>query len=281
MTGESGGRDRPHAPERVREPDPVGEPEIVVFDSPAALANAACDRVTAALEAAVRERGVAHFVLTGGSSPVALYRLLAERRDVPWADVHLWWGDDRLVPSDHPESNAGLVEDTLLRADEEKTRGAPVPADNVHPFPVLDGLGRGDDGTWIAATYAEEMLRHVPSPDGRPIVDLMLLGVGPDGHVLSVFPGSPALGPDAPLALAVPAPEHVAPHLARVTLRASVTRDARALLVLVPDGAKAPIAARALEGPRDQVAVPAVIARRRGATWMLTRESAAGLRRTA
>lgn len=256
-----------------------GEPQVLVFEDAAALAVAAAERVATAVRAAVAERGSAHLALSGGSSPIGLYRRLAARRDLPWYAVHLWWGDDRFVPPDHPESNVALVRDTLLWADAETVHGAAVPAENVHPFPILAALEARQGPAWVAETYAQEIQRHVPSVDGRPAFDVMLLGVGPDGHVMSVFPGSAALAVDAPLALAFPAPTEVEPHLPRVTLRARVVDDARTLLVLVPDGAKAAIVARALEGRRNVARCPAQIARRAGATWLLTRDAAGALRR--
>ncbi len=259
----------------VGEPAEVGEPTVVIYDDADALALAAADWITHALDEAIRERGVAHFAVAGGSSPVATYRVLADRQDIPWAAVHLWWVDDRLVPPDHPASNTALVLDTLLRVDIETVHGAPIPAAQVHPFPILAGLQGGHGADWVAEAYAEEILRHVPAPDGRPRFDVMLLGLGPDGHTMSAFPGSPALAPDAPLVLAVPAPEHLEPHLARVTLRAHVADDARTLLMLVPDGAKAGILERVLEGKRDEAALPAQVARRAGASWLLTRAAAA------
>jgi 6-phosphogluconolactonase len=255
--------------------DGIGEPTVVIYDDADALASAAADRITAALDEAVRDRGVAHFAVSGGSSPVATYRVLADRQDIPWAAVHLWWADDRLVPPDHPESNTALVLDTLLRVDVETVHGAAIPATQVHPFPMLAGLQGGHGADWVADAYAEEILRHVPAPDGRPQFDVMLLGLGPDGHTMSAFPGSPALAADAPLVLAVPAPEHLSPHLARVTLRAHVADDARSLLMLVPDGAKAGSVERVLEGQRDEGAFPAQVARRAGAFWLLTRAAAA------
>jgi len=258
-----------------------GEPEVVVIDDPAGLARSAAEHIGAALRAAVADRGTAHFAITGGSSPIALYGVLADRPDIPWGNVHLWWVDDRFVPPDHPDSNVAVVRDTLLRADSDAAHGAAIPAANVHPFPILAGLQAGHDAEWVADAYAEEILRHVPSRDGRPAFDVMLLGVGPEGHVMSVFPGSPALAADAPLALAVPAPRDVTPHLPRVTLRAHIADDAGTLLVVIPDGAKAAVAARALEGERNERAVPAQVARRAGATWLLTRAAAADLRRRA
>jgi 6-phosphogluconolactonase len=274
MSDDAGQR-RVREPAKVRESTKVREPTIVIYNDADALALAGADWITHALDDAVRERGVAHFAVSGGSSPVATYRVLADRHDIPWAAVHLWWVDDRLVPPDHPESNTALVLDTLLRVDLDTVHGAAIPAAQVHPFPILAGLQGGHGPDWIASTYAEEILRHVPAADGRPRFDVMVLGVGPDGHTMSVFPGSPALALDAPLVLAVPAPEHVGPHLARVTLRAHVADDARALLALVPDGAKSRIVARVLGGERDEAALPAQVARRAEAFWLLTRAAAA------
>lgn len=258
----------------------MSEPQILVLDDAATVAAAGADRVAQALQASVAGRGAAHFAVTGGSSPLGLYRLLAGRHDIAWGAVHLWWSDDRFVPPDHPESNVVTVRDTLLRAGEVASHGAEVPATNVHPFPIAAAIQASHDAEWTARAYADEILRHVPALDGeRPVFDVMLLGVGADGHVMSAFPGSPALSPDAPLALAVPAPRHVEPHLPRVTLRLRVADDARTLLVIVPDGAKAEVVARVLEGPRDEAALPAQVARRAGATWLLSREAAARLRR--
>ena len=155
------------------------------------------------------------------------------------------------MPLDHPASNAGLAEDIL-------GTGLGLPAANVHPWPVAAALARAgspDDG---GAGLCREVGATVPHDGhGDPIFDLLLLGVGPDGHVLSCFPGSPALAPDAPLTLGIAAPTHVEPHLARVTFRARVIGAARHVLVLAPGAAKADVLRRILEGPVDPAALPA------------------------
>jgi 6-phosphogluconolactonase len=126
--------------------------------------------------------------------------------------------------------------------------------------------------------YAEEVAAMVPRDGhGDPIFDLLLLGVGPDGHVLSCFPGSPALAPDAPLTLGIEAPTHVEPHLARVTFRGRVIRAARHVLVLAPGAAKADVLRRILEGPVDHAALPAQLAVVAQATWLLDRAAAVQL----
>lgn len=276
----------------------MNEPEVVVLPDAEAVADAAADRVVAALRAAIAARGEAHLGLTGGSSAAPLYARLAggERRDaVPWSAVTLWWDDERYVPRDHPASNAGLVEATLLRSGEHDGQsgdggsgsdveagiepGVAVPAANVHPFPVAAAIAGDRGAPWAAAQYAAELRRRVPADAGGwPILDLILLGVGADGHILSCFPGSPALADDAPLALAVPAPTAVEPHLPRLTLNPRVVAAARGVLVMASGAGKAAILRQVLVGPRDVRRLPAQYARRVGATWLLDRAAAGELR---
>ena len=273
----------------------LGARVVVLPDAPALAREAAaiiCDR----LGAAIADRGEAHLVLTGGSSAPALYRELAShRRDaVDWSRVHLWWGDERFVPRDHPESNAGAAFVLLLGVAAHSTASGmgavatdvqagvtdalPVPPPNVHPVPVDEAFARAGDAGWAAARYEESIAALVPrAADSGPAFDVVLLGVGPDGHILSVFPGSTALGPDAPVALPVPAPEHVSPHIPRVTLRPSVLDDAGTIVVMLPGSAKATIVRDVLAGERDPARWPAQLAVRDGAIWLLDEESAAQL----
>ena len=157
--------------------------------------------------------------------PVAIYRRLSAPpldEAVPWADVHVWWGDDRFVPRDHPASNVKAFDDVMLGigAREEGTAGVdrpgvPLRVDHVHPFPTGEAIGEGRGAAWCAAELAGELrAAGLDDRDGWPVFDLVFLGIGPDGHLLSVFPGSPAL--DSPdLALADPgADPHRAAHRA-------------------------------------------------------------------
>ena len=106
--------------------------------------------------------------------------------------------------------------------------------------------------------------------------DLVILGVGPDGHILSVFPGSPAIG-SADLALGIPAPTHVEPHVPRVTFNPRILDTAREVLVITAGGAKAELLAEALGGERDPDRLPVQLARRAGATWLLDAAAASRL----
>ena len=196
------------------------EPEIrIVADADAASAVAA--ELTAAwLTEAVAARGRADWATTGGSTPIGMYRVLMQPPTldgVPWADIHVWWGDDRFVHRDHPLSNVKPLDDILLgigRTEEGTAGGAvevPLPAGNLHPFPTGEAIGRGLGADWCAAQLAATLRSDgPPAVDGWPVFDLVMLGMGGDGHVLSVFPGSAALA-SAELCLAVPAPD---PHRA-------------------------------------------------------------------
>ena len=207
---------------------------LVIVEDPAAGAAIAADRIARTLTDAVAARGRADWATTGGSTPVAIYRRLSAPpldETVPWADVHVWWGDDRFVPRDHPASNVKAFDDVMLGigAREEGTAGAdrlgvPLQVDHVHPFPTGEAIGEARGAAWCAAELAGELrAAGLDDQDGWPVFDLMFLGIGPDGHLLSVFPGSPAL--DSPdLALAIPAPTHIEPQIERVTLNPAVAR---------------------------------------------------------
>jgi 6-phosphogluconolactonase len=267
----------------------VGEPEIVVAADPDAALAAAAKRIAAVLADAVAERGRADWATTGGSSVVGIYRtLVAEplRDAVPWEAVHVWWGDDRYVPRDHPLSNVKPLDDILLAIGltEEGVAGGPgpgilLPVANVHPFRTGEAIGGARGPAWCAAAMADELTAAPLATDGRwPVFDLLLLGVGADGHVLSVFPGSDALGASE-LALAIPAPSHIEPRVERVTLNPAVIGVARHVLVVANGAGKAAVLADAFGETRDPSRWPAQLARRAAATWILDAAAAASLPR--
>ncbi len=253
---------------------------MIVLPDPASVAAATADRIAAALVVAVAERGVAHWVTTGGSRPPDIYRALATppRRDrVTWSNVHLWWGDDRFVPRADPLSNVRSADELLLAPG----TGVAIPPDSVHPVPTDEAFDRGLDNTWAAERYGATISRLVPEgPDGWPVFDIALIGVGPDGHLLSVFPGSEAWDATT-VALPVPAPTHVEPHVDRVTLHPAFLDRVGVLLVVITGGAKASVVADILGSDRDERRLPAQRARRTGATWLLDEAASAGLARPA
>ena len=255
--------------------DATGEPLVLVASGPRVIARTAADLLIGWLAEALAMRSEAHVALTGGSSARGLYMELrgpGRRAAIDWAHVPLWFGDDRFVATSDPECNAGLAQRSLLAPG-----GPAVPRDHVHPVPVDAAMAAGQDQDWAAAAYAQQIVDALPATEGVPSFDVVLLGMGSDGHILSVFPGSPALLPDAPLVLGIPAPTHIGPHLPRVTLSPAVLRAARHILVLVPGEAKAPTIAAVFGETRDPMRWPAQLALRENATWLLDAGSGAGL----
>jgi len=279
---------------------PAGEPEIVVVADPSAASEAAARRIASALAEAATNRGRADWLTTGGSTPTGIYRRLAVaplRDAVPWDRVHLWWGDDRFVPRDHPLSNVMPVDQVLLGVAAYSGQsgsgesgidiatgvrpGAPIPIANVHAMPIAKAIGEGYGPALAAARYDGELRALAATggldvASGFPVFDLVLLGLGPDGHLLSVFPGSPIWDAEA-WVIDVPAPTHVEPHVARITLHPSVLGVARRILVVAHGAAKAEVLATILGPGRDARRWPAQAARRAGAAWILDAAAAARL----
>jgi 6-phosphogluconolactonase len=187
-----------------------------------AAARAAADRVVAAVERARSDRGVAHVALAGGTTPRRAYEILASDA-LDWSNVHLWFGDERCVPPDDPESNYRMVREALLEP-------AGIPSEQVHP---IDGTADPDQA---ARAYGASL-------PGR--LDLALLGLGEDGHTASLFPGDPLLEDLAP-ARAVVASK---PPPRRITLGLDVLRAARERIILAAGAGKADAVAAVLRGP--------------------------------
>jgi 6-phosphogluconolactonase len=266
----------------------VTEPEVVVLADAPAVASEAAERIAATLARAVEERGRADWATTGGSMAPAIYRRLAAeplRDTVPWSSVHVWWGDDRYVPRDHPLSNVKPLDDILLAIAHTEggqvglgTAGAPrpvpLPLENIHPFPTSEAIGDAQGSTWCAEMLAAELdAAGLERTSDWPVFDLVQLGIGTDGHVLSVFPGSDAFESDE-LALAIRAPSHIEPHVERVTLNPHVLTVARSILVVASGAAKAAVVSSALRDDLDPRQLPARLARTGTATWII--DAAAG-----
>ena len=253
-----------------------GEPRRIVTDDAADAARAAAVWIAERLATAIDAGGVAHWATTGGSSPAAIYDALvvAPLRDaVDWSRVHLWFGDERFVRRGDPLANARIADEHLLTAG----AGVPMPASHVHAIPTDAALDDGLGPDWAAARYAEAIARWVPDGDGGwPGFDIVIVGIGPDGHLLSVFPGSEAFESPATV-LAIPAPTHVEPHVERVTLHPATLDAAGALLAVTTGSGKAGIVGTIFGAERDARRWPAQLARRAGATWILDRAAAADL----
>ena len=214
----------------------TGEPALHVLEDPESTSRAAAEAIAGALALAVAARGRADWATTGGSAPVGIYRALAEsglRDRVPWAAVHTWWGDDRFVTDADPLSNVRPLEAFLLP-------GVPLARDHLHVPTMTEAITNHLAVDWVARQYEAE-LRAADlemRADGFPVLDVVLVGIGGDGHVLSAFPGSPLFDVRAWVS-AVPAPTHIEPHVARISLHPRILEAARLPMIVAHGAGKA------------------------------------------
>lgn len=237
-------------------------PDLHVFPNTDALAEAAAEEIAARLTEAIATRGQALLVLTGGATPKPVYeRLAAEHGDaIDWSRVHVFWGDDRFVPHDHPESNVRLAEEHLLHR-------VPVPDAQRHPFPTT---GDPDE----AALAFEQYLRRL-FDDTIPAWDVLLLGLGDDLHIGSIWPDTDAAFASDRWVLHTTSPPDQ-PVTDRLTMTMPLFKAGRTTLFLIAGDAKTEAVRRVLEGGEGPAA--AVTARERLA-WYLDEAAAAGLQR--
>ena len=242
---------------------------VEVLKDADAVARRGADLFAATAQEATAARGAFTVALSGGETPGAMYRILAHQvftQKIPWRRVHLYWGDERCVPPDSERSNYRL-------ADESFIRHVPIPPDNVHRM-------RGEDDPDQAARAYEKLLLTPParpahSPASLPVLDLVLLGLGADGHTASLFPHSPALTVEDRLVV----PNEAEGTGARLTLTVPVINAARHVVFVVTGAAKAGMVAAVLEGPRRPPAIPAqLVAPAKGTLiWLLDEAAAAEL----
>jgi 6-phosphogluconolactonase len=236
--------------------------QVIVVDDAEAIAETAAKRLLARLRAAGDRAAVC---LTGGSSPDQLYRLLTEepwRGEVPWDRVHFFMGDDRFVPESDPLSNMGKARRLLL----DPMR---IPRGHVHAIPTDANYPEG------AARLYEEDLKAFYGAErldpARPLFDLVLMGLGPDGHTASLFPNAPALNETERWVVGVPK-ANVEPFVPRITLTFPALGATREMLFLVDGADKRDILHRVLSGED----LPAGRAHAAGdLVWLLDRAAAA------
>jgi 6-phosphogluconolactonase len=222
---------------------------VIVVPDGSALARAAAERFARAVEQAVAERGQAFVALSGGTTPRQMGSILARepyRSRIPWDRVHVYWGDERWVPLGSPESNAGEARRGFLDL-------VPIPPGNVHPWNTA-----GESPQEAAAAYETQLREHFAEPGGMPRFDLVLLGMGDDGHTASLFPGTDALVADGRLAIANYVPRMDA---TRLTLTAPLLSAGREILFLVGGPGKADTLEAVLEGPELPASFPAQLIR--------------------
>jgi 6-phosphogluconolactonase len=225
--------------------------------------------VETAIDAAT-SRGVFSFCLSGGRTPERLYELLAQppwADQMPWDRTHLFWGDDRAVPPDHPDSNFKTAYDALLAK-------IPLADAQVHRIP-----GEVRPLSDAASRYEADLRGFFDTQEegGLPRFDLVLLGVGPDGHTASLFPHAPTLDETENLVAAVDAPDHIGPHLPRLTLTLPMFNSARLVVFLITGKDKQDVVRRIVEQPDAARAdFPAARVRPFGLLWWLVDDDAWG-----
>ncbi len=238
---------------------------VVIGTDPSALARLVADRFLVRVHARIRDGRLAHIALTGGSMGSAVLRAVADdprTGDVDWSRVHFWWGDERFVPAEHPDRNAGQARAALLDR-------IPVPAENVHEMAASDAGLNLDDA---AIAYAAELARYGDDERAWPSFAICFLGVGPDGHIASLFPDRPEITVADAAVLAVrdspkPPPE-------RITLTRPVINTSKRVWLVLTGAEKASALGLALAGANYEN-VPAAGAKGRKRTVFFVDEAAA------
>jgi 6-phosphogluconolactonase len=242
---------------------------IEILPDERTLATQAATRFARLAAASIHEHKRFMVALSGGSTPKGMYALLAKTPfigQVDWTKVHLFWGDERCVPPDHSESNYRMANEALLSR-------VPLPSENVYRIP-------GELAPHVAAEIYTEELRRAFG-ESLPHFDLILLGLGSDGHTASLFPGSPLiLHAPGPVSAVTEGNIHP-PQVSRVTLTPQVLNAARQVIFLVRGQEKASILAEVLQGPFQPEKYPAqIIQPTEGElTWLLDDPAASKITR--
>jgi 6-phosphogluconolactonase len=218
---------------------------VIVHPDAHVLAVAAGNRLLTAILDAQSLRRPVHVVLTGGTVGI---KMLAAAADSPlveavdWSGVHLWWGDERFVPDGDPDRNEGQAREALL---DGLIANWGLPAENIHPIPGPSHAATPEDA---AAAYAEELASFGGGDGTVPAFDVLLLGMGPDGHVASLFPDHPVLEASGVVTAVHDSPK---PPPLRVSLTFDAMNSAREVWLIVAGAEKAESAAAALSGRQD------------------------------
>jgi 6-phosphogluconolactonase len=232
------------------------EVDLHVAPDPEAASRLTASRLAELTAEALELRGRAHLALAGGTTPRHAYELVSERIG-DWSRIEIWFGDERAVPPDDPESNLRMVRAALTGA-----RG--LREESIHRV-------EGERGAEEAANrYAEELRGAVPAGEnGIPVLDVALQGMGPDGHTASLFPNHPALDAEG---LCAPVHDAPKPPPDRITLTLPVLRSARRVVFLTTGEEKASAVAATLAGPEPVMPASLLVGRR---TTMIVDEAAA------
>ena len=244
------------------------KPDIRILENAEKLSWEAAEEFVRQAGEAARTRGAFSVALAGGSTPKALYALLSAesgspfRARVPWETTHFFWGDERHVPPDHPDSNYRMAHKAMLSR-------VPVPPQHVHRIQA-----ENPDAGRAAAEYAEDLRQFFRPAAGQfPRFDLVLLGMGPDGHTASLFPGTAAVREQNAL-VAAPWVEKLRTH--RITLTPPVLNSATCVVFLVSGAEKAEALQQVLQGGYQPDRLPAQLIRPTSGRvlWLVDRAAA-------
>jgi 6-phosphogluconolactonase len=232
--------------------------EILVLKTAQEIASTAAKEFVFLARSSIQARGRFTVALSGGSTPKTLFGILANDREVPWDKIHLFWGDERHVPPDHPDSNFLMTQQSLL----SKIK---IPHENVHRI-----MAEEEDANRAAESY-EHVLQQFFG--GLPRFDLALLGMGPDGHTASLFPGTKALHETKRLVVSNWVGKF---YTDRITMTVPVLNNAACVIFLVAGEDKTQPLKGVLEGPHEPEQLPSQLIQPTNGKllWMVDRSAA-------
>jgi 6-phosphogluconolactonase len=230
---------------------------VEVLPDKASLLKRSLEVVLSKMQAAIQEHGRCAIALAGGGTPKPLYESLSTQ-DLPWEKVHVFWGDERYVPADHPDSNQGMARSAWLDK-------VDIPAANIHPMPT-DGATPAAD----AEKHEAQLREFFETPVGEfPHFDVILLGIGDDAHTASLFPHTDAL--QVKDRLVTVGNKDGQP---RITFTAPLINHAHCVIFLVAGASKRPALAQIFAPDADDLTYPARLIQPQGELWWLLDESA-------
>lgn len=235
--------------------------KVEVLTDKSALVARALELVLAKVKTATAERGVFTIALAGGSTPKPLYEALAQQ-ELPWSQIQVLWGDERYVPPDHPDSNQGMARRAWLEH-------VPIPEANIHPMPTGEA-----DPSLAAARYEQELRQLFQvnpslSNPSLPSIDVILLGIGDDGHTASLFPQTPAL--QVHDRLITVGQKDGQP---RITFTAPLINQAQCVIFMVAGASKQAALAEIFAPTADAMIYPARLIQPAGELWWLLDQAA-------
>ena len=209
----------------------------------------------------IKNRGRVNIALSGGGSPLGLYSLMSKpgnRNLLPWERVHFYWVDERFVPHSDRESNFGMALETFIDAID-------IPEANLHPIDTCFA-----SPAKAAANYRETLKIHFGA--NIPVFDLILLGMGPDGHTASLFPFSPALNEQKLAVIDVSAPVTIAPHVPRITMTFPVLNRARKICVIAAGAEKQHVLDYVLSTENNEIKYPVQMLEYPNVAWYISKQ---------